>query len=103
MSTPAPGPTNTPEDEPSRQFASTHHDLVKVHDKYMVIMTQEKSDQPEFPACSPENHLMYEIYHRDIGHISEGAACCPQHGFESAWDIIQKHEERLREIAARTP
>ena len=90
--------TNRAENKPSRQFKSTHHNLVKSHDKYIVTMTQEESDQPEFPACSPDNHLMYEIYHRDVGHISEGAACCPQHGFESAWDTILAYEERLRKI-----
>ena len=89
---------NEAEKKPSRQFESTHHNLVKSHDKYMVTMIQEESDQPEFPACSPGNRLMYEIYHRDVGHISEGAACCPQHGFESAWETILAYEERLREI-----
>ena len=89
-------PIQQEEHTPSRQFKNTHHDLVKAHDKYLAIVHQEEWGPSDFLMCDPDNHLMYEIHHRDIGHLAEGRACCPEHGFESAWETIVQHEEMLR-------
>ena len=80
----------------SQQFQATHHDLVRVHDKYMAIVHQEEWSPSDFLMCDPDNHLMYEIHHRDIGHLAEGRTCCSEHGFESAWEMILQHQEMLR-------
>ena len=89
-------PINPDENETSQQFQNTHHDLVKVHEKYVAIVHQEESDRSDFPPCHLDNHLMYELHHRDISHLAEDRACCPNHAFESIWETIKQHESRLR-------